>query len=139
MNCMNNHNHLLEIYIWKNKVWNKIYELPPNKFTIKINKNSNDLYGIGCRKCNEIYNDYKSDFSFQGENFFLSLFCNKSSIDNFKFNDVTCFTFNEFDDYILLGTKNEIISFIRKEFNSLEINRDELRREIDSTNAQNKK
>ena len=144
MICKNVHNHIIDIYVFKNKVWSKIYEIPPNSpyplYPPKlINKNSKDLYAILCRNCIEMYNDYKSYFSFKNENVFVSLFCNKSSIDNHKYNDVICFVFNEFDDSILFGTKNEIISFISRKYNSLESDNDDLRREMNSTKAQNKK
>ena len=137
---MNVHNHKIDVYVWQNKNWSKIFELDTsNNFTQFINNNSKDLYAISCTQCYEIYNDYKSNFSFNNGKNFVSLFCNKSSIGDHRYNDVFCFEFHEFSNYILIGTKNEIISFITREFNSLESNYDSLKKTMDSKKAQNEK
>lgn len=144
MICENVHKHLIDIYVFEKNIWNKIYELPPNPSYFfskgkKINKDSNNLYAICCRKCIEIYNDYKSNFRLDNENVFVSLFCNKSSIDNHRYNDIICFVFYEFNDSILFGTKNEIISFVTQKFYSLDSDYNKLEKKMNSTNTQNKK
>ena len=86
MRCMNVHNHKIDVYVLQNKNWSKIFELhTTNFFQQFINNNSKDLYAISCTQCNEIYNDYKSNFSFNNEKKFVSLFCNKSSIGEHRY------------------------------------------------------
>ena len=138
---MNVHKHKIEIYTWENNIWIKNFELLAHSFTKSIKKNSDYLYAIKCRQCNEIYNDYTSNFQIKEANNFFSLFNNnnKSLIGNSKFNDdVIFFTFYEFKNYFLIGTKNEIISFISEKFNSLENEHEVLKKKMYSTNEQNK-
>ena len=115
MKCLNVHIHPIDIYVWKNKNFQKKLNLNINSFTNSINKNSSDLYGIICTQCNEIYNEYESNYNlvFNDDNneSNVSIFYTKSSIKNFKFpENIYCFEYYEFSDYILIGTKNEIIS-----------------------------
>ena len=142
MKCLNVHIHPLDIYVWKNKKFQKKLNLNINSFTNSINKNSSDLYAIICTQCNEIYNEYESNYNlvFNDDNSEsnVSLFCTKSSIKNFKLpENIYLFEYYEFSDYILIGTKNEIISFISREFNSLEYNYTKLKKEMYSTNEKN--
>ena len=131
MKCKNIHNHEINFTVYEKNQWSQYFVIHPNKNTKEINKNSKLLYAIRCKKCNQIYNDYNSNFHLN-ENDFVSLFCNKSLIDNHKYDNIVCFEFSEIRDYILIGTKNEIISFISTKLNSLESEHDALKRDYDS-------
>ena len=48
MKCLNVHIHPIDIYVWKNKNFQKKLNLNINSFTNSINKNSSDLYAIIC-------------------------------------------------------------------------------------------
>ena len=137
MRCMNIHNHKIDYIVWQNTAWSNNFELQTNYFTNFINRNSNFLCAIICRNCNEIYNDYKSNFRFNNNNENYSLFCNRFMIGNYNLNGCFIFEFFEFNNYILIGTKNEIISFINQKFSSLESDYNSLRWKMNSTNTQN--
>ena len=137
MRCMNIHNHKIDYIVWQNNAWSNNFELQTNYFTNFINRNSNFLCAIICRNCNEIYNDYKSNFRFNNNNENYSLFCNRFMIGNYNLNGCFIFEFFEFNGYILIGTKNEIISFINQKFSSLESDYNSLRWKMNSTNTQN--
>ena len=139
MRCMNIHNHKIDYIVWDNNAWSNNFELQTNYFTNFINRNSNILCAIICRNCNELYYDYPSNFRFNNNNENFSLFCNRFMIGNYKINGAFIFEFYEFNDCILIGTKNEIISFINQKFNSLEKDYNSLNWKMNSTNAQNSK
>ena len=138
MKCANLHRHPIDIYVLKNNKFQKKININTNTYTETINKNSTDLFAIVCFKCEEIYYDYESNYKIVNKS--AALFCNKSSIKNMNIpQEFFCFVFYEFSDYILIGTKDEIISFISQEFNSLEHNYNVLKKEMDSTNERNEK
>ena len=127
--CWNLHNHNVEIYVWKNNNFNKAFRFNKNSLTNLINNNSIDLYGIECKYCDEIYNDYKSNVN-QSNNNKISVFCTKYSKSKYNYENVKMFEFLEFGDYILIGTKNEIISYISQSYNIIFNERSEIKKQL---------
>ena len=75
------------------------------------------IYGFKCTQCNEFCNDFNSPFSSFSEIFFCS---NKNIISQFNLNPNTkIFEFTKIYDLNLVGTRNEIISYICNEYNKL--------------------
>ena len=139
MKCYNLHCHKIEVYIFEYNKINKIprkqiYEvskydlwlkaknfkkLEPKEYIELPDNPSLDLYIIKCVDCNKIYEEYKSNFNFpnstQG-----SLFCTKNALNKYNFNEFKCFQFVELNNFILIGTGNEINLYICEKFNFLE-------------------
>jgi len=115
MKCLNLHCHTVTIGSYKNDEWFIEAELKKSKFITLMDKSL--LYVIQCKNCNQIYSDYKSKFfiaSKEGSLFYTSCFGGKH-----QYNEVVIFEFVQFDDYIVIGTKNEIISYICREYYSM--------------------
>ena len=122
MKILNLHAHTLNFCIYDdNKFRNneKQYELKPNKI---YNINSDQyLLSFKCIKCDGFCKDYNS----KGEDYYISryyqesFFSSKNAIQYFNIRKIKIFEFVEFSDLKLVGTKNEIISYICQEYNKL--------------------
>ena len=137
MECLNVHEHAVKFYFYDfdKRELVKVMELNSNCSSKLINKDSNKLYALKCDSCQSLKYDYSSGFSFKNEPY--SLFCNKNYRENYSFTDVACFDFVMCCNYILIGTKNNVISYISKEYNRLldKFNKSENRiNELNSTN-----
>ena len=143
MECLNLHCHPIKINVLKNNNTHnllnrkrplnitkntlinhmeKLESLETNKRTKSINKNSPDIYSIKCLQCKKIDNEYDSSIS----NLYNhtqpgSLFCTKFAKPKYDI-EVKCYEFFEFNDNILIGTKDEIELYICKIFESQKIN-----------------
>jgi len=68
----------------------------------------------------------------------VSLFCTKFGKLKYNFKkNINCFTFPEFSNYLLIGTKDEIISYICEEYNSLENDYNDLEKRIKNLDSAN--
>ena len=97
----------------------KSYEIKPNKI---FEANSDRYYlSFKCTQCDNFYNDYKSNREDYYPSYFSrqSIFSSKNAIQDFYIRDSKIYEFVEFCDYKLVGTKNEIISYICEEYNKL--------------------
>ena len=124
---LNLHRHKLDIYILENNNFNEFLKLDKNSIIEAINKNSTDLFSIVCETCQEIYKDYEST-KYNA----ISVFCSKNSKNKYRLNNYTIFEFLEFGDYFLIGTKNDIISYIVQNYNIVLDKNDELNRNLQS-------
>ena len=110
----NIHCHTIKLFCYENKKFNLKEEL--EKDAIKNICNPTDYQGIVCMTCNSIYNDFNSNFIIQlqnnnnNQNFNASIF---SEIDERHFE------FFKLHGLNLIGSKNEIISYIIDDNNSL--------------------
>ena len=129
MKCLNLHCHSVdvsEININENNI-EKLLNLQSQYESTFIYFYSKKLYSIECRHCNLFNDDYRSNFYISVDDFDypeqkeVSLFCTKFGKLKYNFKkNINCFTFPEFSNYLLIGTKDEIISYICKKYNSLE-------------------
>ena len=109
------------------------------------NFKSNSLYALVCTQCCEFNNDYISNYNMNIDD------CPNKKADpvslfysNLKppCNDVSYFEFVEFDNKILIGTKFEIISYIKKQYDLMKvvnINLDKKIKKLDLFNKVNEK
>ena len=124
MKILNLHIHSLYINIYNNNNNNyNPYIIKPNSLIDSFSEKY--ILSFKCKQCNEFNNDYKS---YTDNYFYLrylsdykeSLFSTKEANHNFKLgNDIKIFEFVKFDNKIIVGTKNEIISYIYKNYNQL--------------------
>ena len=144
MLCANIHCHTIEIYSYsRNKQFNFEISLKENEKNSSITKYSTTLYAIICRFCNNFIDDFKSNIKielykknlFQRENFPASLFATEKGIKIVRIWNAKIFEFYEFDDSFLIGSKNEIISYIKTKYNSFK----KKFMKLDSTNEENLK
>ena len=115
MKCLNLHRHTVTISSERNDKWFIEAELKKSKFITLMDKSL--LYVIQCKNCNQIYSDYNSKMSIDSRE--ASLFYTSYSRGKYQYNNVVTFEFVQFDDYIVIGTKNEIISYICREYYSM--------------------
>ena len=100
--------------------------------------NDTQIYSFKCRFCDDFFNEYNSNnpnypfYNFDKYDKYLN-FCVSSSKKVIKMN---LNEFYQFDGLILIGTKKEIISFIKEKYNSLEKKYNDLKQ---STYLDNKK
>ena len=112
--CMNLHHHPVEIYIYndnekKYKLFDKISSFGKSE---KFNKNSKDLFGIYCKKCQKLKNDYKFHDNINLENQTIEVCIFQTENGNWVLNEVRVPNFFVFNDNLLVGDK-EIIEFIK--------------------------
>ena len=120
MKLYNLHKH--SIYIYYDKNFDQRQEISSHHNAVGICEN--DVYAIRCMQCNELYNDYKSNY-FVNNFSKASLFTVKISSIRPKINfgdDVTFFELLNYNGLLLLGTKTEIISYIIEQYNTLNDN-----------------
>ena len=142
MKCLNLHCHSIEVYYnnFKQKV-----SLPNRKCASGINKNTSGLFGIYCKYCNKIYEDYNSNYQINKSYYSqknVSLFCNEQFKSSYIEDGFTCFEFVIFNDYFLIGKKDEIISYICQKFETLKNENLSLKnkiKQLDKTNENNEK
>ena len=126
MKIWNLHSHTIEIFVVKKKPYKELSISKYSKSEIK-KKLSNNIFALKCRDCEEFNYDYQPNYPINDNNSFYpstneslsSYFCVKEFYNDFNSKETKCCQFMEFSDYILLGTKNEIISHIYNEYNSL--------------------
>ena len=119
MKFKNLHCHPLDISIFKN---NAFYKAKTENDVLE-----SDLFAISCDNCDKIHYDFNSEYMlFKNGIKNASLFCNKISKNKYFLN-CTIFERFEFNNYLLLGTKNEIISYIYQSFNSLKNKYDDIK------------
>ena len=138
MKCLNLHCHSVdvgEININGNIV--NLLNLQSQYESAIINYFSKKLYSIECRHCNLFNNDYRSNYYISVNNFNypqqkeISLFCTEFGKKEYNFNqNINCFIFPECSNYLLIGTKDEIITHICKEYNSLQKDYKDLEKRI---------
>ena len=119
MECLNVHEHDIKIYFYdfdKEKIVNLI-ELKRNCKSKLINEDSDKLYALKCNSCKNLSYDYNSSYNLNNE--LYSLFYNKNSKQKYSYTNVECFEFVKCCNFILIGTKNDIISYISQEYNEL--------------------
>ena len=128
MNCLNLHNHDINVTVVKeDKSLIEEFCLDKLSESNKITNDSEYFYTFKCNTCKYFNNDYLDNYSLNGIFPFLSgsapLFCNKNyseevkkklGLSAFKF-----FEFFKFENHILIGTRNEIILHLRKNYDSL--------------------
>ena len=133
MEFKNLHFHSIDIYAYKDGDFIQEKRLNKNE----SEKLELDLYGIICSYCDHIYNDYNSNYKiyFYNKKENVSLFRKNVRNDNMK---IVIFEPFEFNDSILIGTKDEIISYIFKSFNSLKNNFNDMKKEKDKLVSTNK-
>ena len=127
-NCLNVHSHKIDIYEYRKEGFSQICTV--NNNSQEQIKYSKQLYAVICTQCKEFNNDFESKFEINVNNYYnafntkkpASLFYAESSKEYFTFNNnvMNAFSFIEFNDYILFGTKNEIISYITDKYNALD-------------------
>ena len=124
MKILNLHIHSLYINIYNNNNNNyNPYIIKPNSLIDSFSEKY--ILSFKCKQCNEFNNDYKSYtdnyfYSMYSSDYKESLFSTKEANHNFKLgNDIKIFEFVKFDNKIIVGTKNEIISYIYKNYNQL--------------------
>ena len=126
-NKMNNPFRKGQISINKNDInkrVKKLKNLDINK-SIEIAIPSFDLYIIKCQNCEKISNEYNSEPEQPKilRNMNLgSCFCTQAALGKYSFDNITCFHFFEFNNDILIGTRDEINLYISEKFKSLENN-----------------
>ena len=123
MKCFNLHFHEIDIYVFNenDNEFKKLKELENGNY-IDL-ENIDSLYAICCKNCSQINYDFNSNFQIKHNNTSFFYFSNSNSINELKQNNKN-FSFYEFvifDEKILMGTKSEIISYISRRFNSLQI------------------
>ena len=123
MRILNLHIHTLGIDVYnENKFRGKDSQYKINPY-VQFEANSDKyLLSFKCNHCNEFYDDYKSypDKEYIPQYFKESIFSCKNMIKNFKLkNNFKIFEFVELSNLYLIGTKNEIISYICREYYKL--------------------
>ena len=123
MKCFNLHFHEIDIYVFNenDNEFKKLKELENGNY-IDL-ENIDSLYAICCKNCSQINYDFNSNFQIKHNKASFFYFSNSNSINELKQNNKN-FSFYEFvifDEKILMGTKSEIISYISRRFNSLQI------------------
>lgn len=143
MKCRNLHCHPIDIYMMKNKKFCKETTLSKYSYLnpkIKLQKN---LFAFKCKECQDFNNDYRPNYIINEKNCFypsekevaFSLFCLKDSFNLYNTQETKCFKLFEFENTTLIGTREEIISHICEEYNSLK----EQIKKLDSTNEAKEK
>ena len=108
MHC---HEIKIESYDWKESSFNNQIIIQSNKkFKLDV-KQEDYLFAVKCSKCKEFNNEYKSYFFIH--DIPVSLFCRKNKKKDIESNsNIKCYEFIEFNDFFLIGIKDEIISYI---------------------------
>ena len=108
-----------------NKRVKKLKNLDINKY-IEIAIPSFNLYIIKCQNCEKISNEFNSEpeqpRSIVPNMNLGSCFCTKAALGKYSFDNIKCFQFFEFNNDILIGTRDEINLYISEKFKSLENN-----------------
>ena len=142
----NLHLHSVEIYVLENQKFHfkeKLCGFEQSKMEYYPK-----LYCILCNECDELYSDFKSNFTIKNKVYndrLSSLFGTKKVIESFdKTNDFNFFEFFELDNSFLIGTKNEIISEMYEKYSliselnnkikELNKNKKNLQKEMESLN-----
>ena len=120
MRFKNIHCHTIKLFCYENNKFILRAEL--EKDAIKKIFNPTDYQGIVCMTCNSIFNDFNSNFTIQLQN-------NNNNRNNNNFQNFNASIFSEKDErhfeffklhgLNLIGSKNEIISYIIDDNNSL--------------------
>lgn len=145
MKCLNLHCHSVDVSeINTNGNITKLLNLQSQYESTFIYYYSKKVYSIECRHCNLFNDDYRSNFYISVDDFDypeqkeVSLFCTKFGKLKYNFKkNINCFTFPEFSNYLLIGTKDEIISYICEEYNSLENDYNDLEKRIKNLDSAN--
>ena len=117
MKILNLHNHPLT-YEYKDDNNKNLYVIKSNE--IKNDFSEKYLVSFKCQYCQEFYNDYKSFPEATIPNIKESLFLSKDVIAKYKpQTNIILFELVEFCNTKLIGTKNEIISYICKKYDEL--------------------
>ena len=119
MKILNLHVHNLNFDMYDNK----LFRMTEKKYNIKPNSifeaySDNYLFSFSCKYCDNFYNDYKSYKEKYNPYYYNESFFYNKNI-KIKGGDLEYFEFVEFCNLYLLGTKNEIISYICKEYDKL--------------------
>lgn len=121
MKILNLHNHILDCNIFDQNKYLNEYKLQPNEIT-EFNSNKY-FFSFKCKNCSKFYDDYQSYYrnKYDQYNSGQSIFICKNMINNFQINNniKIFFEFVEFYNFYLIGTKNEIISYICEQYNKL--------------------
>jgi len=115
MNFLNLHSHDVEIFVYENEGF-KMKEKLPRSAAVKSN-NYHNLYCIVCNDCDYLYKDYESNFKIKtsSRDRCASLFGKNDGSKIFTDNkNSKFFELVELNNYFLIGTKNEIISYLLK-------------------------
>ena len=130
MYCINLHEHQVELYIYNNNKFVFKCLINNNDKCFEIKRNSSNIYGILCRNCKTFETDYNSNYSINYSNKFfpydyasqipISIFCTEKEIKNINFGSSIGFPFFEINNRLLIGNKNEIIEYMKHEYNILE-------------------
>ena len=116
MKFVNVHIHPLVCSAYNNKYMNQtIFSNNIQSNLIYEQFNDNYLYTFKCEKCNDFNNEYYN-YNYLSR----TIFCSKNITQQIKINkNINIFEFVEICNMIVVGTRNEIISFICKEYNEL--------------------
>ena len=115
MNFLNLHSHDVEIFVYESEGF-KMKEKLPRSTGVKSN-NYHNLYCIVCNDCDYLYKDYESNFKIKisSRDRYASLFGKNDRPKMFTDNkNSKFFEPVELNNYFLIGTKNEIISYLLK-------------------------
>ena len=126
--CLNIHCHQIDIYELERGIFKKKCTLKSN-FQEKID--TQKIYAITCSG-NEFINEFNSNFSINNL-LPASLFSSKNNrkLNNYNFGNLNYYYFIEFKEFILLGTKDEIISYIIEKYNIKDKENENLEKKID--------
>ena len=124
MKCLNLHCHPIEIFVMRKKKYTKELTLQKNSYSEDIFKWTKNQLALKCKDCQEFNNEYQPNYSVNEKNNFYpsvneassSLFCFKDSYEFFSSKEIKIHKLFEFNDIILIGTKEEIISYISQEY-----------------------
>ena len=126
MYCINLHEHKVEIYSYNNQNFALKYQLNNLDKCYEIHRNSLNIYGIVCKNCKTFETDYNSNNSINHDNNDISIstpismFCTEKAIKNINCGPYIVFKFFQLKNYLLIGNKNEIIEYMKHEYNILE-------------------
>ena len=125
--CLNIHCHQIDIYEFERGIFKKKCTLKSN-FQEKID--TQKIYAITCSG-NEFINEFNSNFSINNL-LPASLFSSKNNrkLNNYNFGNLNYYYFIEFKEFILLGTKDEIISYIIEKYNIKDEENENLEKKI---------
>ena len=125
--CLNIHCHQIDIYELERGIFIKKCTLKSN-FQEKID--TQKIYAITCSG-NEFINEFNSNFSINNL-LPASLFSSKNNrkLNNYNFGNLNYYYFIEFKEFILLGTKDEIISYIIEKYNIKDEENENLEKKI---------
>ena len=124
MKCLNLHCHPIEIFVMRKKKYTKELTLQKNSYSEDIFKWTKNQLALKCKDCQVFNNDYQPNYPVNEKNNFYpsvneassSLFCFNDSYEFFSSKETKIHKLFEFNDIILIGTKEEIISYISQEY-----------------------